>query len=169
MAITLAAASTAVLSWLIERIRFGRMVKAAEKIAAGDYTVEVPTSGGGLEERLGVAINGDLRLPGRYPRPGDDRPPDRRRQPPGAPRLLCSPRSSARHAMSRPLCVAFVDIDHFKAVNDSYGHAAGDTVLRGVAQTVAENLRASDLIGRYGGEEFMLILTETDVEEGARR
>ena len=68
----------------------------------------------------------------------------------------------------RPLCVAFVDIDHFKAVNDSYGHAAGDTVLRGVAQTVAENLRASDLIGRYGGEEFMLILTETDVEEGAR-
>ena len=67
----------------------------------------------------------------------------------------------------RPLCVAFVDIDHFKAVNDSYGHASGDIVLRGVAQTIAENLRASDLIGRYGGEEFMLILTETDVEEGA--
>ena len=67
----------------------------------------------------------------------------------------------------RPLCIAFVDIDHFKAVNDSYGHASGDIVLRGVAQTIAENLRASDLIGRYGGEEFMLILTETDVEEGA--
>ena len=67
----------------------------------------------------------------------------------------------------RPLCVAFVDIDHFKAVNDSYGHAAGDIVLRGVAQTIAENLRTSDLIGRYGGEEFMLILTETNVEEGA--
>ena len=67
----------------------------------------------------------------------------------------------------RPLCVAFVDIDHFKAVNDTYGHAAGDVVLRGVAQTIAENLRASDLIGRYGGEEFMLILTETNVEDGA--
>ena len=67
----------------------------------------------------------------------------------------------------RPLCVAFVDIDHFKAVNDSYGHASGDIVLRGVAQTIAENLRTSDLIGRYGGEEFMLILTETNVEEGA--
>ena len=66
----------------------------------------------------------------------------------------------------RPLCVAFVDIDHFKVVNDSYGHDAGDLVLRDVAQTLAENLRASDLIGRYGGEEFMLILTETDVEEG---
>ena len=67
----------------------------------------------------------------------------------------------------RPLSVAFVDIDHFKAVNDSYGHAAGDVVLRGVAQTISENLRASDRIGRYGGEEFMLILTETDVDEGA--
>ncbi len=67
----------------------------------------------------------------------------------------------------RPLCVAFVDIDHFKTVNDTYGHASGDIVLRGVAQTLAENLRASDLIGRYGGEEFMLILTETNVEEGA--
>ena len=67
----------------------------------------------------------------------------------------------------RPLSVAFVDIDHFKAVNDSYGHAAGDVVLRGVAQTLGANLRASDMIGRYGGEEFMLILTETDVEEGS--
>ena len=67
----------------------------------------------------------------------------------------------------RPLSVAFVDIDHFKAVNDSYGHAAGDLVLRGVAQTLGANLRASDMIGRYGGEEFMLILTETGVEEGA--
>ena len=67
----------------------------------------------------------------------------------------------------RPLSVALVDIDHFKAVNDSYGHAAGDVVLRGVAQTLGVNLRASDMIGRYGGEEFMLILTETDVEEGA--
>ena len=67
----------------------------------------------------------------------------------------------------RPLSVAFVDIDHFKAVNDTYGHAVGDVVLRGVAQTLAANLRTTDMIGRYGGEEFMLILTETDVEEGA--
>ncbi len=67
----------------------------------------------------------------------------------------------------RPLSVAFVDIDLFKVVNDSYGHAVGDIVLRGVAQCLAQNLRASDMIGRYGGEEFMLILTETGVEEGA--
>ena len=81
--------------------------------------------------------------------------------------MALSPRSSARTATSRPLSVAFVDIDHFKAVNDTYGHAAGDVVLRGVAQTIKANLRASDSIGRYGGEEFMLLLTETDVEEGA--
>ncbi|HET9757542.1 MAG TPA: diguanylate cyclase, partial [Candidatus Limnocylindrales bacterium] len=67
----------------------------------------------------------------------------------------------------RPLSVAFVDIDHFKAVNDTYGHAVGDIVLRGVAQAIAANLRTSDMIGRYGGEEFMLILTETNIEEGA--
>src|SRR3954447_12864568 len=67
----------------------------------------------------------------------------------------------------RPLCVAFVDIDHFKNVNDTYGHGAGDIVLRDVAKTLSENVRASDLVGRYGGEEFMLILTETNVEEGA--
>ena len=52
-------------------------------------------------------------------------------------------------------------------MNDSYGHATGDLVLRGVAQTIKANLRASDQVGRYGGEEFMLLLTETDVEEGA--
>ena len=67
----------------------------------------------------------------------------------------------------RPLSVAFVDIDHFKAVNDTYGHAVGDVVLRGVAQALAANLRTTDTIGRYGGEEFMMILTETDIEEGA--
>ncbi len=67
----------------------------------------------------------------------------------------------------RPLSVAFVDIDHFKQVNDTYGHGAGDIVLRGVAQTVRANLRTTDVIGRYGGEEFMLILTETGVDDAA--
>jgi diguanylate cyclase (GGDEF)-like protein len=67
----------------------------------------------------------------------------------------------------RPLTVAFVDIDHFKTVNDTYGHAAGDVVLRGVAQALKSNLRTSDVLGRYGGEEFMLILPETSVPEAA--
>jgi diguanylate cyclase (GGDEF)-like protein len=166
MAITLAAASTAVLSWVIERIRFGRLVKAAEKIAAGDYTVEVPTNGGGLEARLGVAINGiSTSLADTYDRATIDRLTGVANRQALLANLFTEVERATRYG--RPLCVAFVDIDHFKAVNDTYGHASGDTVLRGVAQTIAENLRASDLIGRYGGEEFMLILTETDVEEGA--
>lgn len=67
----------------------------------------------------------------------------------------------------RPLSVAFVDLDRFKAINDTYGHDAGDLVLRGVAEIFARNLRENDLVGRYGGEEFMLILPETTPEDAA--
>ena len=166
MAITLGVASTAVLSWLIMRIRFGRLVKAAEKIAAGDYTVTVPTEGGGLEARLGVAINGiSTSLADTHDRATIDRLTGVANRQALLAYLFAEVERATRYG--RPLCVAFVDIDHFKAVNDSYGHAAGDIVLRDVAQTLTDNLRASDLIGRYGGEEFMLILTETDVEEAA--
>jgi diguanylate cyclase len=62
----------------------------------------------------------------------------------------------------QPLCIAAWDIDHFKRINDAYGHRAGDKVLRIVAETLAERLRKSDFLGRYGGEEFVMILPETD-------
>ena len=55
----------------------------------------------------------------------------------------------------------FLDIDHFKALNDGYGHAAGDTVLHTFATLIQSNLRASDTVGRWGGEEFIVILPET--------
>lgn len=57
-----------------------------------------------------------------------------------------------------PLGLAILDIDHFKKVNDSYGHLAGDAVLRGVAQRIASVIRPYDSLGRYGGEEFLVVL-----------
>ncbi len=59
-----------------------------------------------------------------------------------------------------------VDIDHFKTFNDRYGHLVGDAILRSISDRIKENIRQVDLIGRYGGEEFSVILTETD-KEGA--
>lgn len=63
----------------------------------------------------------------------------------------------------RPLTAIMLDVDHFKKVNDAYGHAVGDDVLRIIAQRLKTNLRRIDIIGRYGGEEFVLILPETDL------
>ena len=60
-----------------------------------------------------------------------------------------------------PFCVALFDLDHFKAVNDNHGHAAGDEVLKGFAAVVRATMRGTDVFGRYGGEEFLLILNAT--------
>jgi two-component system, cell cycle response regulator len=62
----------------------------------------------------------------------------------------------------RPLTIAIIDIDHFKAVNDTHGHAEGDRVLAAVAHALREHLRAEDQLGRLGGEEFLALLPETD-------
>jgi diguanylate cyclase (GGDEF)-like protein len=165
-AVIIGVVATAIIAWIVLRLRFGRLVKAAEQIAAGDYTITVSGRGGGLESRLGAAINGiSTALADTYDRATIDRLTGVANRQALLAALFAEVERASRY--ERPLCVAFVDIDHFKTVNDSYGHAAGDLVLRGVAQTIAENLRTSDLIGRYGGEEFMLILTETTVEDGA--
>jgi diguanylate cyclase len=60
-----------------------------------------------------------------------------------------------------PFCVAMIDLDRFKQVNDSYGHVAGDAVLRAFSAAVHDTMRATDVFGRYGGEEFLLILVGT--------
>src|SRR3954452_7051614 len=157
---------TAILVGGYFRYRFVVLSRAAERIAAGDYATTVPVRGRGLEARLASAINGTaVALAESHESATIDRLTGVANRQSLLAALFAEVERASRY--ERPLCVAFFDIDHFNAVNDTYGHASGDIVLRGVAQTVAENLRTSDLIGRYGGEEFMLILTETTVEEGA--
>ena len=62
----------------------------------------------------------------------------------------------------RPLVLALADVDHFKEVNDAYGHAAGDDVLRGVASALRKTFRNSDVMARFGGDEFLILLPESD-------
>lgn len=62
-----------------------------------------------------------------------------------------------------PLCLAIIDIDHFKAVNDRFGHLAGDKALKVIARAMSRTLRESDFLARYGGEEFVVLLPGTDM------
>lgn len=65
------------------------------------------------------------------------------------------------------LTFLMIDVDHFKSVNDTHGHVAGDQVLRTVAQRLGTGVRACDMVARYGGEEFCILLPQTDSEGGA--
>jgi diguanylate cyclase (GGDEF)-like protein len=65
----------------------------------------------------------------------------------------------------RPLCCLVFDVDHFKSINDTLGHAAGDQVLKTISKEVKSILRQTDSLGRFGGEEFLLIATETDINQ----
>lgn len=65
----------------------------------------------------------------------------------------------------RPMAVLWVDFDHFKDVNDTFGHAAGDSVLRSISRLLLGSVRSVDAIGRFGGEEFVIVLPEMDLEE----
>jgi two-component system cell cycle response regulator len=72
---------------------------------------------------------------------------------------------SRRHG--RPLAVAIADIDRFKRINDTHGHAAGDAVIATLGQRLRDNLRAEDHVGRFGGEEFLVLLPDTDADAAA--
>lgn len=65
----------------------------------------------------------------------------------------------------RPLSLIVLDVDHFKAINDGQGHLAGDDLLRGIARALRLRLRSTDILGRYGGDEFVITLPETQVDD----
>jgi len=157
---------TALMVFAYVRFRFVGLVRAAERLADGEIGTDVKVPRGGLEGRLGgalIAISEAMTTTQEAATVDKLTGVNNRQSLLGA--LFTEVERASRY--NRPLSVAFVDIDHFKAVNDTYGHAVGDVVLRGVAQAIKANLRHTDTIGRYGGEEFMLVLTETNVEDGA--
>ncbi len=75
---------------------------------------------------------------------------------------------SRAQRFSRPLSLIFFDLDHFKRVNDTWGHTVGDEVLREFARLLQETLRAMDVVARYGGEEFCVIMPETEGNDAFR-
>jgi len=74
---------------------------------------------------------------------------------------------SASAGAQTPLTIALVDLDHFKRINDLHGHAAGDAVLRDFGEVCRQATRQSDIAGRIGGEEFLVVFPATPVEHGA--
>ncbi len=71
------------------------------------------------------------------------------------------------HRHNSPMCIMLLDIDHFKSVNDNFGHAGGDFVLQAVVQCIQETIRGSDMLFRFGGEEFLIMLSSTTIEGAA--
>ncbi|HRE16558.1 MAG TPA: diguanylate cyclase [Rhodocyclaceae bacterium] len=80
--------------------------------------------------------------------------------------LLAQATREASRQQSRLAAIMF-DVDHFKEINDRHGHLAGDTILQGVAKAIQDGLRASDIVCRWGGEEFLVVLKNTDLSSAA--
>lgn len=152
-------AAAVVSLWL--RARIYPMLRTVERMAAGEFDAPVPALRGDLGGRFSSAVGTLART---LTETHDAATTDRLTGIPNRPAILAALFAEVERAdrYDRSLAVAFVDIDRFKYVNDTYGHEAGDTVLRGVAFTLRANLRTADTLGRYGGEEFMVVLPETD-------
>jgi len=154
----------ALLAWSYVGWRLSRIAGALERTLETDDPIELRESGIPAERRLARAFN---TAAGAFLQTEARATHDRLTGIPNRETLLAILGSeierSARH--EKPLSVAFIDIDRFKPINDTFGHNSGDAVLRQISGLVADSIRASDTFGRYGGEEFMLILPETTPED----
>jgi diguanylate cyclase (GGDEF)-like protein len=156
--------SMALAAWSYVGWRLNRIARALEDTLEADVPVRLAVGGIPAERRLARAFNAAagafLQVEARATH---DRLTGIANRETLLTTLVAEVERAARHHSW--LSVAFIDIDRFKPINDSFGHNSGDAVLRQVASLIADNIRASDLCGRYGGEEFMLILPETQPDE----
>lgn len=155
---------TALVCWLYFGWRFSRMAQALESTLSANAQVTLREAGLPGERRLARAFNASV---GTFMQVEARATHDRLTGVANRETLLTTLASETERATRhhKSLSVAFIDIDRFKPINDTYGHNSGDAVLRQIAALINDNVRASDLFGRYGGEEFMLILPETTADE----
>jgi diguanylate cyclase (GGDEF)-like protein len=161
---TAGASVVALACWIYFGTRLRRVAAALEATLTSDQPVRLRVAGTREERRLARAFNA---ASGAFVQVEARAAHDRLTGVVNRETLLSTLAAEIERATRHHkwLSVAFIDIDRFKPINDTYGHHAGDAVLREVARLLGDNIRASDLFGRYGGEEFMLILPETTPEE----
>ena len=162
--LAIAGAGAAVAICWRETRRLRRVVALADRLAAGELGVLVDGPADGLVGRLERSFNQtSIRLSETH----DAATTDRLTQVSNRGTMLSDLFTEVVRAVRNDGCISggFLHLDHFTENNDSYGHHVGDIVLRGVAEIFLANLRASDMVGRYGGEEFMLVLPETSPED----
>jgi diguanylate cyclase (GGDEF)-like protein len=154
----------ALLAWSYFGWRLSRIARALERTLETESPVQLRVGGIPAERRLARAFN---EAAGTYLLTEQRATHDRLTGVANRETLLTTLHAEIERATRhyQPLSVAFIDIDRFKPINDTHGHKAGDSVLRQVASLISRSVRASDAFGRYGGEEFMLILPETTAED----
>lgn len=154
----------ALLAWSYVGWRLGRIAHALEQTLDSETPVLLRESGIPAERRLARAFNAAA---GTFLLTEQRATHDRLTGVANRETLLTTLHAEIERATRhyQHLSVAFIDIDRFKPINDMHGHNSGDAVLRQVARLLSRSVRASDAFGRYGGEEFMLILPETTPED----
>jgi diguanylate cyclase (GGDEF)-like protein len=154
----------ALFAWSYFGWRLGRIATALEQTIETDQLTELKEVGVPAERRLARAFNAAA---GEFLQTEARATHDRLTGVANRETLLATLATEVERAGRhyKPLSVAFIDIDRFKPINDTFGHNAGDAVLRQIVTLIAGAVRASDTFGRYGGEEFMLILPETLPED----